>query len=152
MKVKVAQSWLTLSDPMDYTVHGALQARILEWGAFPFSRGIFPTQGLNPGLPHCRWILYQLSYKGSPRLLGWVAYPFSSGYSQSGNQAGVSCTAGGFFTNWAMREAPVSSLSSLNQWSIFLLSLILMECLRIQDGRSLCFHMYSSGKDKKYQK
>ena len=36
-------------------------------------QGIFPTQGSNPGLPHCRWILYQLSHKGSPRILGWVA-------------------------------------------------------------------------------
>ena len=43
-----------------------LQARILEWVTFPFSRGIFPTQGSNPGLPHCRWILYQLSYQVSP--------------------------------------------------------------------------------------
>ena len=39
MKVKVAQSYLTLCDPMDYRVHGILQARILEWVAFPFSRG-----------------------------------------------------------------------------------------------------------------
>ena len=39
MKVKVAQSCLTLCDPMDDTVHGILQARILEWVAFPFSRG-----------------------------------------------------------------------------------------------------------------
>ena len=38
---------------------------------------IFPTQGSNPGLPHCRWILYQLSHQGSPRILEWVAYPFS---------------------------------------------------------------------------
>ena len=37
--LKVAQSCLTLCDPMDYTVHGILQARILEWVAFPFSRG-----------------------------------------------------------------------------------------------------------------
>ena len=37
-KVKVTQSCLTLCDPMDYTVHGILQARILEWVAFPFSR------------------------------------------------------------------------------------------------------------------
>ena len=51
--------------PMDYTTHGILQARILEWIAFPFSRGIFPIQGSNPGLPHCRWILYQLRYEGS---------------------------------------------------------------------------------------
>ena len=35
----VAQSWLTLCDPMDYTVYGILQARILEWVDFPFSRG-----------------------------------------------------------------------------------------------------------------
>ena len=39
MKVKVAQLCLTLCNPMDYTVHGLLQARILEWAAFPFSRG-----------------------------------------------------------------------------------------------------------------
>ena len=38
MKVKVAQSYPTLCDSMDYTVYGILQARILEWGAFPFSR------------------------------------------------------------------------------------------------------------------
>ena len=37
--VKVAQSCLTLCDPMDYTVHGILQARTLEWVAVPFSRG-----------------------------------------------------------------------------------------------------------------
>ena len=39
LKVKVAQSCPTLCDPMDYTVRGILQARILEWVAFPFSRG-----------------------------------------------------------------------------------------------------------------
>jgi len=49
---------------MDYTVHGILQARILEWVAFPFSGGIFPTQGSNPGLQHCGQILYQLSMDG----------------------------------------------------------------------------------------
>ena len=40
-------------------------------------QGIFPTQRSNPALPHCRQILYQLSQKGSPRILEWVAYPFS---------------------------------------------------------------------------
>ena len=39
VKVKVTQSCLTLCNPMDYTVHGILQGRILEWVAFPFSRG-----------------------------------------------------------------------------------------------------------------
>ena len=52
-------------------------------------QGIFPTQGLSPGLPHCRWILYQLSHKGSPRMLEWVAYPFSSTFSPPRNQTGV---------------------------------------------------------------
>ena len=60
VEVKVAQLCLTLCDPMDYTVHGILQARILEWVAFSLLQGIFPTQESNPGLPHCRRILYQL--------------------------------------------------------------------------------------------
>ena len=63
--VKVTQSCPTLWDPMDYTVHGILQARILEWVAFPFSRGS----------------------------------------SQPRNRTRVSCIAGIFFTNWAIREA-----------------------------------------------
>ena len=59
---KVAQSCLTLCNPMDCSppgssIHGILQARILEWVAISFSRGIFPTQGSNPGLPHCRQTL-----------------------------------------------------------------------------------------------
>ena len=48
---------------------------------------------------HCRQILYQLSHQRSPRILEWVTYPFSSGSSQPRNQTGVSCIAGGFFTN-----------------------------------------------------
>ena len=39
VKVKATQSCLTLCNPMDYTAHGILQARILQWVAFPFSRG-----------------------------------------------------------------------------------------------------------------
>ena len=65
-------------------------------------QGIFPTQVSNPGLLHCRWILYHLSHKESPRILEWVAYPFSRGCSWPRNWTGVSCIAGGFFTNWAM--------------------------------------------------
>ena len=51
-------------------------------------QGIFPTQGLNPGLPHCRWILYQLSHKGNPRILEWVAYPFSGDLPDTGIKPG----------------------------------------------------------------
>ena len=64
--MKAAQSYPSLCDPMDYTIHGMLQTRILEWLAFPFSRGS----------------------------------------SQPRDRTEVSCIAGGFFTSWAMREAP----------------------------------------------
>ena len=50
MKVKVSQLCPTLCDPVDYTVHGILQARILEWVAIPFSRGT-PNQGNEPRSP-----------------------------------------------------------------------------------------------------
>ena len=68
-------------------------------GSFPLLQGIFPTQGSNPGLPHCRQILYQLSHKGSPRILKWVAYPFSSGSFQPRNQTQVFYISGSFFMN-----------------------------------------------------
>ena len=68
MKVKVAQSCLTLCYPMDYTVHGILQARILEWISCSLLQGIFLIQGLNPDLPHCSLIIYQLNHQGCPRI------------------------------------------------------------------------------------
>ena len=46
-----------------------LQARILQWVSLSLLQGIFPTQGSNPGLLHCRQILYQLSHQGSPSIL-----------------------------------------------------------------------------------
>ena len=77
VKVKVAQSCPTLwwphglyspwSSPGQNTGLGSLSISLLQ--------GIFPTQELNQVLPHCRWILYQLSHKGSPRILEWVAHP-----------------------------------------------------------------------------
>ena len=57
-------------------------------------QGTFPTQESSPDLLHCRWIFYQLSHKGSPRILGWVAYPFSSRSSRPRNQTRVSYVAG----------------------------------------------------------
>ena len=65
-------------------------------GRLSLLQGIFPTLGLNPGLSHCRQILNQLSHKGSPRILEWVAYPFSRESSRLRNRTRVSCTAGGF--------------------------------------------------------
>ena len=60
-------------------------------GSCSLFQGVFPIQGLNPGFPDCRWILYLLSHKASPRILEWVAYPFSRGSSQLRNQTRVSC-------------------------------------------------------------
>ena len=69
----VSQSCLTLCElmdcnPPDSSVHGILQARILQasMGSHSLLQGIFLTQGWNPGLLHCRWILYHLSHQGSP--------------------------------------------------------------------------------------
>ena len=78
---EVAQSCPTLCDPVDYSpsgssFHGILQARILEWvaitgvGCHFLLQRIFPTQGSNPGLPHCRQTLYHLSHHGSPKNTG----------------------------------------------------------------------------------
>ena len=75
-------------------------------GSLSFLQGIFPTQGLNLGLWHSRQVLYQLSHKGNPRILEWIAYPFSSNSFRPSNWTEVSCIAGEFFTNWAIREAP----------------------------------------------
>ena len=59
------------------------------------------TKGSKPGLLHCNQLLYQLSHKGYPRILEREAYPFSRWSSQTS----VSCIAGRFFTNRAIREA-----------------------------------------------
>ena len=70
---------------------------LLQW--------VFLTQELNQGLLHCKQILYKPSFKGSPRMLEWVDYPFSSGSSWPKNWTRVSCIAGWFFFNWTNREA-----------------------------------------------
>ena len=130
---------------MDYTVHGILQARILEWTGYPFSRGIFPTQGSNPGFSHCRWSLYQLSHQGSPRILEWVAYPFSSGSSQPRNRTGVSCIVGRFFTNWATRESPVV-WGKYNEWRCSL-----SPCPDTENAIDVCRQMGGECLEKQYR-
>ena len=67
MKVKVAQSCLTLGDPHGLYSPWNSPGQSTGVGSLSLLQGIFPNQGLNPGLPHCRQILYQLSHKGSPR-------------------------------------------------------------------------------------
>ena len=82
VKVKVTQSYPILCGPMHYTVHGILQARILDWAAFLFSRGS----------------------------------------SQPRNWTTVSCIAGGFFTNWAIRKAPKDKYSLITKAILYCLS------------------------------
>ena len=89
-------------------------------GSLSILQGIFPTQGSNASLPHCRWILYQLSHRGSPRVLEWVASPFSRGCSRPRNLTGVSCIAGGFFTNWALGEALVYLKWLANKYILYI--------------------------------
>ena len=104
----VTQSCPTLCNSMDCSppgssVHGDSPGKNTGMGTLSLLQGIFSTQGANPGLLHCRWILYQQSHQGSPKMLKWVAYPFSSRSSRPRNPTGVSSIAGGFFTNRAIR-------------------------------------------------
>ena len=87
------------------SVHGDSPGKNTEVGCHVLLQGNFPTQGLNPGLLHFKKILCYLNHQGSPQILEWVAYPFSRGSSPPRNRTGVSCMAGGFFTNWAIRDA-----------------------------------------------
>ena len=107
-KVKVTQLCLTLCDPHGLYSPWNSPGQNTGVSSLSLLQGIFPTQGSNPGLPHCRWILYQLSHKGSPRILEWVAYPFSRGFSRLRDWTRVSCIAGRFFTNWAIRESIIN--------------------------------------------
>ena len=76
--ILVVQLCLTLCDLMDCSmpgssVHGILQARILELVAIPLLQEIFPTQGSNPGLPAvCRQILYHINHQENPFLVKWL--------------------------------------------------------------------------------
>ena len=64
-KVKVTQSCPTC-EPVDYPGVGSLS----------LLQGVFPTQGSNPGLPHCRWMLYQLSHREAQGY--WSGWPIPS--------------------------------------------------------------------------
>ena len=105
VKVKVAQSCPTLCYPMDYTVHGILQAWTLGWVAFPFSRGSPQPRDRT----HVSYIAGRLFSSWATREAQeqWSGYPISSptDLPDPGIEPGVSCIAGRFFTNRAIREA-----------------------------------------------
>ena len=61
--------------PLGSSVHGDSPGKNTGVGCHVLLQGIFPIQGTNPGVSHCRWILYHLNHQGSPRILEWVAIP-----------------------------------------------------------------------------
>ena len=125
LSVLVTQLCLTFWDPMncsshDSSVHGILQARILEWVAIPFSKGIYPTQGSNPGLLHCRQILYHLSYQGSwvvaCQRRSWIfpvcALQFSASESKDFNVGFFPKPHPQMSVSWMIHLEPPKSLNS----------------------------------------
>ena len=80
----VIQSCLTLCYPIycslpGFSVHGDTPGKNTGVGCHAILQVLLLTQGLNPGLPDCRQILYHLSHQGNPRILTWVAYSFLRG-------------------------------------------------------------------------
>ena len=118
MRVKVAQSCPTLQ-PLGLYSPWNSPGQNTGVGSFSLLQGIFPIQGSNPGLPHCRQILYQLSHQGSPGILEWVVYPFSSRSNLARNRTRVSGIAAEFFTSWATREA-IDSKAHGNHYLVLL--------------------------------
>ena len=104
-KVKDTQLCPTLCDPHELYSSWNSPGQNTGVNSLSLLQGIIPTQGSNPCLLHYRRILYQLSHKGSPRILEWVSFPFSSRSSQPRDLHQVSCISGGFFTNWAISKA-----------------------------------------------
>ena len=98
----VTQLCLTLCDPIDYSlpgsVHGDSPGNNIGVRCHALLHGIFPTQELNPGLSHCRWILYYLSHQGSQGM--GIPYRFS-------------CL---LRNTYAGREATVKTLNGTTGW------------------------------------
>ena len=128
---EVAQSCPTLCDPVDCSlpgssVHGILQARVLEWGAITFSGYKFEVKWSEVA-QSCPTLCnpMECSLPGSSihgifqaRILEWVAISFSRGSSRPRDQSQVSHIVGRRFTIWATREALDISLDIINNQSV----------------------------------
>ena len=119
VKVKATQLCLTLCDPVDYTVHGIFQARILERVAFPFSRGSSQPRDRTQVSLIVDGFFTSWATREAQGYWSGKPIPFSSGSSLPRNQTGVSYIAGGFFTNWAIREAQYYILLILIKLSLY---------------------------------
>ena len=134
-----AWKWKLLSLVLLFVTPWTIQSmeffRPEHWSGYPFpSLGDLPNPGIKPGFPQCRQIPYQLSHQGSPRILEWVTYPFSRRSSWPRNQARVSCIAGGFFTNWAMREAIFHKSVLMHACHLKTKQFYRIDCNYLQDG------------------
>ena len=84
MYIYIAQLCPTLCKPMDYSppgspVHGIFSSKNTGVGCYFLFQGIFPTQGWNPGLPHCRQTPYHLSHQRIPYIYVYIAPYGASG-------------------------------------------------------------------------
>ena len=79
-------------------------------------QGTFPTWGRNPGLLHCRWILYHLSHQGSPRILEWVAYPSPGDLTKPGIETGSNALQADSLPA-ELQGSPIFALSSVQSLS-----------------------------------
>ena len=109
VKVKVTQSCLTLWDPMEYTMHGILQARILEWEAYPFSKGSSQSRNQSRVFYIAGGFFYQLSHQGSQLKMteGQLSEQIRACLSSSGFT--ISIKAIGFYI-----RVPFLSIQSVN--------------------------------------
>ena len=106
---------------MDYTpgssIHGILQARILEWVTIPFSRGSPKPRDWTPGLLPCRWFLYQLRHQGSPTMEITELYKEHIYISPKGVNEPIT-----YYTQWSksQRERQISYINiciwNLKRW------------------------------------
>ena len=101
----LTQSCLTLCDTMDCSlpnssVHGDSPGKYSEVGCHALLQGIFPTQGSNTGLLHCRWVLYVLSYHIISQLQRKALLYMCKLYISKTGQNYVSLLLGNIWTNW----------------------------------------------------
>ena len=130
LKVKVAQSCPTLCDPMDYIVHGILQARILEWVNFPFSRGSSQTRDRTQ-VSCIAGRVFTSEPQGKTKNTGVGSLSLLQQIFPTQESNKVTWIAGRFFTNWA-------SVTPFPSICFCLITALLLFCLSCQHLHRSC--------------
>ena len=97
-------------------------------GCHALLQDVFPTQGSNPGVLHCKKIIYRLSHQGNPRILQWVAYPFSRGNFPTKE------------LNWGLQGSPLISYTPIQNKKLFLFFFKKM-VFQKKEFLSLCYRL-----------